>query len=155
MVLVLSILRPAKSASEYPINLKSNSIGYHSPRFLEPYRYLNILLIDTRWGSLGSAWNLAHKQVAYIMPGLLVVKYSSDPIIPLYVVFSTGSPMFGWILVAVAIGVVMVAHFCRLNLFRRFLVYFVWLMKTLHFVLFVISRSCSILPSCSFDIWTS
>ena len=42
--------------------------------------------------SLGHDWNLANKHILYMMSGLLAVKYSKEPIMPLYIVESMDLP---------------------------------------------------------------
>src|ERR1044072_8487870 len=60
-VLFLSILSPAKSASQKPESLYSDVFSYIKPRLVVPFRYLRILFTAVKWVYLGSDWKRAHK----------------------------------------------------------------------------------------------
>ena len=70
---------------------------------------------------VGSTWNLAQRQVAYIISGLLAIRYRIEPIISLYLLISFDEPIFRSSLVALAIGVE-VELYGMPNLFKIFLV---------------------------------
>lgn len=56
------------------------------------FRYLKIRLAPFRCSSLGYVWNITHIPTSKKMSGLLVVRYNSDPIMPLYMVWFTSGP---------------------------------------------------------------
>lgn len=63
--------------------------GYHNPTVDIPLRYFRILFATLKWDSFGFAWYLAQRHTVNIMSGLLAVRYSKEPIKPLYFVWST------------------------------------------------------------------
>ena len=130
LVFFLSNLQLAKSTSEKPINSKLSPLGYHKPMSIIPYKYLRNFFMSLKWDSLGQDWNLAHKHTLYIISGLLTVKYSKKPIMPLYIVESMNL-LFSFLssLMDELIGVFIVLTSSMLNLWRRSLIYFSWLMK--------------------------
>jgi hypothetical protein len=67
--LFLSILHPSQLASEYPIKLKVDPLGYQRPNLGVWTKYLKILFMALRWTSLGSAKNLAHMHTESIISG--------------------------------------------------------------------------------------
>ena len=92
LVLFLSNLHPAKSELEYPTKWIGKCEGYHKPMDGVPLRYLRILLVALRWNSFGQDWNLAQRQTTNIISGLLAVRYSKEPINPLYLVWCSVIP---------------------------------------------------------------
>ena len=93
------------------------------------FKYLS-LFTTLKWDSLWQDWNLAHKHTLYIMSGLVAVKYRKEPIMPLYIVESMDLP-FSSLSSSMdeLVGVFIVLVSSMLNLLRRSLIYFVWLMK--------------------------
>ena len=95
-----------------------------------PFKYLRILFTALKWDSLGQDWNLTHKHTLYMISGLLAIKYSKEPIMPLYIVESMNLPFSSLSsLMDELIGVFIVLDSSMLNLLGRSLIYFSWLMK--------------------------
>jgi len=91
-VLLRSKLQPTKSEFEYPVKISDAPYGYHSPTFIVPFKYFKILFLALKCDSFRFAWNLAHMQTLNIMSGRLAVRYSKEPINPLYFVWSIEAP---------------------------------------------------------------
>ena len=109
-----------------------DSLGYHNPTLVVPFRYLRIYFASLECDSYGLDWNLAHKQTPNCISNLLAVRYSKEPIDPLYLVEST------WFLASsasirqfVAIRVTTSLQSSILNFFIRSKQYFDWL-KNVH-----------------------
>ena len=81
-MLFLSILQPPPSAFENPTRFSDESLKYHKPKLLVPFRYYIILLVARICDSLGLDWNQAHTHMLNKISGLLAVKYNNDPIMP-------------------------------------------------------------------------
>lgn len=76
--------------SEYPTKSQSAPLGYRKPICCVPERYLIMCLTAMRCNSFGDAWKQAHTHTLNIISGCDVVRKRRDPIIPRYLLYSTG-----------------------------------------------------------------